>query len=91
MPLVIVLLIPLLVGALAYPNASVGGVRLVWFSVWLEIVWLTLWAGRVSTPDIVTRFPLSCAIRVLADCFQVNTYTCECARQYLHQQCEEMA
>ena len=47
-PLVIILLIPLLVGALAYPDASVGGVRLVWFSVWLEIVWLTLWAGRVG-------------------------------------------
>ncbi|PLB37087.1 Mechanosensitive ion channel family [Aspergillus candidus] len=46
-PLVVILLIPLLVGALAYPNASVGGVELLWFSVWLEIVWLTLWAGRV--------------------------------------------
>lgn len=46
-PVVLVLLIPLLVGALAFPNASVGGVELLWFSVWLEIVWLTLWAGRV--------------------------------------------
>lgn len=46
-PVVLLLLIPLLVGALAFPNASVGGVELLWFSVWLEIVWLTLWAGRV--------------------------------------------
>ncbi|KAL4758530.1 Mechanosensitive ion channel family [Aspergillus foveolatus] len=46
-PLVLILLIPLLVGALAYPDASVGGVELLWFSVWLEIVWLTLWAGRI--------------------------------------------
>jgi hypothetical protein len=46
-PLVLVLLIPLLVGALAFPDANVGGVSLLWFSVWLEIVWLTLWAGRV--------------------------------------------
>lgn len=46
-PVVVLLLIPLLVGALAFPNASVGGVELLWFSVWLEIVWLTLWAGRV--------------------------------------------
>ncbi|KAL2817439.1 Mechanosensitive ion channel-domain-containing protein [Aspergillus cavernicola] len=46
-PLVLLLLIPLLVGALAYPDASVGGVELLWFSVWLEIVWLTLWAGRI--------------------------------------------
>lgn len=46
-PVVLLLLIPLLVGALAFPDANVGGVELVWFSVWLEIVWLTLWAGRV--------------------------------------------
>ncbi|KAL2860928.1 Mechanosensitive ion channel family [Aspergillus lucknowensis] len=51
-PLVLVLLIPLLVGALAYPNASVGGVKLLWFSVWLEIVWLTLWAGRIVAKAI---------------------------------------
>ncbi|KAE8350786.1 Mechanosensitive ion channel-domain-containing protein [Aspergillus coremiiformis] len=46
-PVVLILLIPLLVGALAFPNANVGGVELLWFSVWLEIVWLTLWAGRI--------------------------------------------
>ncbi|KAF7594984.1 hypothetical protein BBP40_007582 [Aspergillus hancockii] len=46
-PVVLLLLIPLLVGALAYPQANVGGVKLLWFSVWLEIVWLTLWAGRI--------------------------------------------
>lgn len=48
-PVVLVLLIPLLLGALVFKKASVGGVSLLWFSVWLEIVWLTLWAGRVSS------------------------------------------
>lgn len=48
-PMVLLILIPLLVGALAFKNATVGGVKLVWFSIWLMIVWLTLWAGRVST------------------------------------------
>ncbi|KAJ5953091.1 Mechanosensitive ion channel MscS [Penicillium vulpinum] len=48
-PLVIILLIPLLVGALRFPNANVGGVELMWFSIWLEIVWLTLWAGRLAS------------------------------------------
>lgn len=47
-PLVLLLLIPLLVGALKYNTANVGGVKLMWFAIWLEIVWLTLWAGRVS-------------------------------------------
>ena len=47
-PVTCILLIPLLVGALKFKDAQVGGVKLVWFSIWLEIVWLTLWAGRVS-------------------------------------------
>jgi small-conductance mechanosensitive channel len=48
-PLTLILLIPLLVGALAFPNKelTVGGVYLTWFMIWLEIVWLTLWAGRI--------------------------------------------
>ena len=46
-PLVIVILIPLLLGGLVYKRATVGGVRLLWFCVWLEVVWLTLWGGRI--------------------------------------------
>lgn len=49
-PLVLLILIPILVGALAFPDANVGGVTLTWFSIWLMIVWLTLWAGRVGLP-----------------------------------------
>ena len=53
-PLVLIFLIPLLLGALLFKDASVGGVELAWFCIWLEIVWLTLWAGRVgSTPHCV--------------------------------------
>ncbi|MCJ1439159.1 hypothetical protein MMC27_008550 [Xylographa pallens] len=46
-PVVIILLVPLLLGALVFKDATVGGVELIWFSVWLELVWLTLWAGRI--------------------------------------------
>lgn len=48
-PVFCLLLIPILVGAFlpAAENASVGGVELIWFGVWLEIIWLTLWAGRI--------------------------------------------
>lgn len=48
-PVVLILLLPLLLGALLFrDSAHVGGVELMWFCVWLEIVWLTLWAGRVG-------------------------------------------
>jgi len=48
-PVFVILLTPILIGALvpAGQNANVGGVELLWFGVWLEIVWLTLWAGRL--------------------------------------------
>ena len=46
-PVVALLQIPLLLGALVFPTAHVGGVQLTWFSIWLEIVWLTLWASRI--------------------------------------------
>ncbi|KAJ5153581.1 Mechanosensitive ion channel MscS [Penicillium coprophilum] len=36
-----------LVRYLTYIAPCVGGVELMWFSIWLEIVWLTLWAGRL--------------------------------------------
>jgi hypothetical protein len=47
-PVVLIILIPLLVGVFLFKHVSVGGVELVWFCIWLEIVWLSLWAGRVS-------------------------------------------
>ncbi|KAF2682456.1 mechanosensitive ion channel-like protein family [Lentithecium fluviatile CBS 122367] len=46
-PVVLIILIPLLLGALLFEDASVGGVKMVWFCIWLQIVWLTLWAGRL--------------------------------------------
>ena len=50
-PLVLVLLLPLLLGLFVFKKASIGGVSLFWFGIWLEIVWLTLWASRVSAPQ----------------------------------------
>ena len=46
-PVVLIILIPLLLGAFLFKNTSVAGVKMVWFCIWLEIVWLTLWAGRI--------------------------------------------
>ena len=55
-PVTALLLIPLLFGALLFKDAHVGGVELMWFAIWLEIVWLTLWAGRVS----ILQYPVCC-------------------------------
>jgi hypothetical protein len=53
-PVVVILLIPLLLGALVFKGASVGGVKLLWFSIWLETFWLLLWASRVCSLLIVS-------------------------------------
>ncbi|KAL8820530.1 MAG: hypothetical protein Q9223_001270 [Gallowayella weberi] len=47
-PVVLIILIPLLLGTFLFKQASVGGVHLLWFCVWLEVVWLTLWSGRIT-------------------------------------------
>ncbi|CAD6446980.1 59b63122-6f05-4088-be6c-8e8ce4aaccde [Sclerotinia trifoliorum] len=46
-PVMLLLLIPLLFGLLLFENTTVGGVKLFWFGIWLEIVWLTLWLARI--------------------------------------------
>jgi len=46
-PITLIILIPLLLGALRFKDNTVGGVDLVWFCIWLEIVWLTLWLSRI--------------------------------------------
>lgn len=46
-PLALVLLIPLLLGVFLFEDSKVGGVTMYWFMIWLEILWLTLWAGRI--------------------------------------------
>ena len=58
-PLAVLLLIPTFLGRWVFRDASVGGVRLVWFGIWLEIVWLTLWLGRVSGEDPMLSITLT--------------------------------
>lgn len=48
-PFSALLAIPVILGATRFQTTGVGGVKLLWFGIWLEIVWLTLWLGRVSS------------------------------------------
>lgn len=53
-PVAIILLAPILVDRFAYADSTIpvggtNGVELVWFGIWLEVVWLTLWAARLVT------------------------------------------
>lgn len=59
-PIGLLIAIPIFIGALtpAGKNANVAGVQLLWFGVWLEIVWLTLWAARFAARLIPWPFGL---------------------------------
>lgn len=41
-PLAIVIAVPLVLGATVFPKATIGGVRMLWFFVWVEVVWVSL-------------------------------------------------
>ncbi|KAL7625347.1 hypothetical protein AAE478_004563 [Parahypoxylon ruwenzoriense] len=54
LPVTAILLIPIILGKrLPEDQQSViggpGGVQMMWFGIWLEVVWLSLWAARIAT------------------------------------------
>jgi hypothetical protein len=53
LPVTAILLIPILLGIYLDPEkqaviGGAGGVQLLWFGIWLEVVWLSLWAARIT-------------------------------------------
>lgn len=66
-PVALILAIPMLLGAFRFKDATVGGVELFWFSVWLEIVWLTLWCGRIMAKCIPYPMGLVASLFTNAD------------------------
>ncbi|KAI2622136.1 hypothetical protein GGS26DRAFT_249181 [Hypomontagnella submonticulosa] len=53
-PIASILLIPILLGKFVPKDQQAviggpGGIELMWFGIWLEVVWLSLWAARIAT------------------------------------------
>ncbi|KAI4722879.1 hypothetical protein E4T48_00853 [Aureobasidium sp. EXF-10727] len=46
-PLALCIAVPIIVGATAAPDAKIGGVPIVWFFTWIEVVWLSLWGSKI--------------------------------------------
>jgi small-conductance mechanosensitive channel len=46
-PFVFIIAIPIIIGATAAPHAAIGGVRIVWFFTWIEVVWVGLWVAKI--------------------------------------------
>ena len=62
LPLAALLAIPIIIGATAAPNAKIGGVRIVWFFTWIEVVWLSLWISKIVAHFLPIIFQFLCGI-----------------------------
>ncbi|KAK5237870.1 hypothetical protein LTR47_000963 [Exophiala xenobiotica] len=50
-PLALAIAIPIIIGASVAPGARIGGVKIVWFFTWIEVLWVSLWVSK-----LVARF-----------------------------------
>lgn len=56
LPLALMIAVPIVIGATAAPRAQIGGVRIVWFFSWVEIVWLSLWVSKLVAQSLPILF-----------------------------------
>lgn len=62
LPLASLFAIPIIIGATVAPNAKIGGVRIVWFFTWIEVVWLSLWISKIVAHFLPIIFQFLCGI-----------------------------
>ncbi|KAL8637049.1 MAG: hypothetical protein Q9228_005633 [Teloschistes exilis] len=62
LPLALIIAVPIIVDATASKHHSLGGVRLVWFFAWVEIVWLSLWVSKLVAKALPYIFQFLCGI-----------------------------
>ena len=61
-PIAFMIAVPVVVGATVAQKASIGGVRIVWFFTWIEVVWLSLWISRLVAQFLPFLFQFLCGI-----------------------------
>ncbi len=61
-PLALLIAIPIIIGATVAPGARIGGVKIVWFFTWLEVVWGSLWVSKMLAHYLPFLFQLICGV-----------------------------
>ncbi|KAL1885620.1 hypothetical protein Plec18167_001115 [Paecilomyces lecythidis] len=62
-PLALLIAVPIIVGAADVgQNAKIGGVKIVWFFTWIEVVWLSLWTSKLVSHCLPYVFQYVCGI-----------------------------
>jgi hypothetical protein len=62
LPLALLIAIPIVIGATGAKHALIGGVRIVWFFTWVEIVWLSIWVSKLFALFLPSVFQFLCGI-----------------------------
>ncbi|KAK7547773.1 Mechanosensitive ion channel-domain-containing protein [Phyllosticta citricarpa] len=57
-PLAICIAVPIIVGATVSQNAKIGGVRIVWFFTWVEVVWGSIWVAKIVAHGLPRAFQI---------------------------------
>lgn len=61
-PLAIIIAVPLVLGATLFPDARIGGVMMLWFFVWVEVVWVSLWISKLFAQFLPFLFQFLCGV-----------------------------
>jgi small-conductance mechanosensitive channel len=62
LPLALVIAVPIVIGATFAKEAAIGGVRIVWFFTWVEVLWLSLWVSKLLAKYLPYIFQFLCGI-----------------------------
>lgn len=62
LPLTALIIVPIAIGATVAKDAEIGGVRIVWFFTWVEVVWLSLWVSKAFAHYIPYVFQFLCGV-----------------------------
>ncbi|OAL39506.1 hypothetical protein AYO20_01376 [Fonsecaea nubica] len=61
-PLALAIAVPIIVGATVAPRARIGGVKILWFFTWIEVVWVSLWASKLVAHFLPFLFQFICGV-----------------------------
>ena len=61
-PLALAIAVPIIIGATVAPRARIGGVKIVWFFSWIEVVWVSLWVSKALSHFLPFLFQMICGV-----------------------------
>ena len=62
LPLALAIAVPIVTGATIAKGAKIGGVRIVWFFTWVEMLWLSLWVSKLVSQFLPYVFQFLCGV-----------------------------